>query len=143
MNICELIFFESKNKPLMLYVVYLEVFLQIFYNKNKIVCEFLFEKYLEINEFNSISNCKKIKTRMRFYFLKILTEIAVEFYCYLNQSCNGDVFVEIFNSFSPSRDYKSSYFKILNCNFSYQKMKTFCQYTFEALFKKITINADV
>ena len=50
----------------MLYVVYLEVFLQIFYNKNKIVCEFLFEKCLEINEFNSISNCKKIKTRRRF-----------------------------------------------------------------------------
>ena len=54
-----LIFFESTNKPFMFYLVYLEVLLKIFYNKNKLICAFLIEKYLEINDFNSIPDCKK------------------------------------------------------------------------------------
>ena len=55
----ELIFFESANKPFMFYLVYLEVLLKILYNKNKLIYAFSIEKYLEINDFNSIPDCKK------------------------------------------------------------------------------------
>ena len=95
-----LIFFESANKPFMFYLVYLEVFLKIFYNKNYVICEFFIEKYLEINDFNSVSHCRKVKTRMRFQYLKILTKIAVELYCYLNQNCKDERLLKIFSIIS-------------------------------------------
>lgn len=114
-----LIFFESANKPFMLYLVYLEVFLKIFYNKNNVTSEFLIKKYLKNKDFNSISQCRQVKTRFRFQLLKTLTKIAVELCYYLNQNYKGEVFEDIFNSFIAGRDYNSSYFKIINLNYRF------------------------
>ena len=45
MQILELYFFQSANNPFMLYRIYLEVFIKVFFNHMKVIADYLIDSY--------------------------------------------------------------------------------------------------
>ena len=107
------IFFEFAYKPFTLYLILLEVFLKVFFNKMKVTSDFLINLY-----FSNLKAVPKsftgIKKKIAFSLLKLHCETGLRFVKYLNLMVSSNAVEYMFISFKPIKDYRNVYLKIVN-----------------------------
>ena len=97
-----LIIFESANKPVQLCLFYLEVFLKVFLNKSMQLLQFLTDEHLRISGKKKFDSCFKVRKEVKFRFIKVTYQNAVELSEYFDQTFNGKICKSMFQDFEPN-----------------------------------------
>ena len=79
--------------------------------------QFLTDEHLRISGIKTLDSCFKVRKEVKFRFLKVISQNAVEISEYFYQNVYRKICKSMFEDFKLNVDYDSSYLKILNCNF--------------------------